>query len=89
MGKKYQVIIFKLNKYKSLEYFANIWFAGGWQKVDADKPENMLSRSGCVISYADYHIVYMSKLQTKIALSMAETKYTALSQSIREVISLI
>ena len=48
-----------------------------------------LSRTGYVIFYADCPVVYISKLQTEIALSTAESEYIALSQAMRDVIPLI
>ena len=62
-------------------------FAGGWNHNDADNAENLMSRTGFVITNCP--IYWSSKLQTEIALSTAEAEYIALSQSLREVIPLM
>ncbi len=64
-------------------------FIGGWNQADADNPENIMSRTGYNIQYMGCPIGWCSKLQTEIALSMAEAKYIALFQSLQEVILLI
>jgi hypothetical protein len=55
----------------------------------ASDAENVLSRTGYVIMYANCPILWVSRLQTKIALSTADAEYIALSQALRDVISLI
>ncbi len=79
-------IIYKPDKSLGLECFVDANFAGGWNQADADKPENLMSRTGYVIQYAGCPIGWSSKLQTEIALSRAEAKYIALSQSLQEII---
>jgi len=64
-------------------------FAGGWSSADTDDAENVMSRTGYVIMYANCPIFWASKLQTKIALSTAEAEYIALSQALREAIPLM
>ena len=58
-------------------------------QVDADNPENLMSRTGYVIMYAGCPILWCSKLQTEIALSTTEAEYIALSQAVREVLPLM
>ena len=64
-------------------------FVGGWQKIDNGNPNNMLSSTGYVMSYANCPVVLSSKLQTKIVFSIADAKYIALSQVMPDVIQLI
>ena len=64
-------------------------FTGGWIQADASDAENVLSRTGYVIMYANCPILWVSRLQTKIALSTADAEYIALSQALRDVIPLI
>ena len=64
-------------------------FAGGWDQTDQHDASNLMSRSGFIIKYADCPINLSSKLQTEIALSMAEAEYIALSSSFHEVIPLM
>ena len=54
-----------------------------------DDPTTAKSRTGYVINYAGCPLIWSSKLQTEIALSTVEAEYIALSQSLREVISLM
>ena len=56
---------------------------------DASNAENGLSRTGYVIMYANSPILWVSRLQTEIALSTAEAKYIDLSQALCVVIPLI
>ena len=49
----------------------------------------MLSRTGYVIRFMGCPIVWVSKLQTEIALSTTEAEYIALSQAMRDVIPLM
>ena len=72
-----------------MECHVDAGFAGAWDKADADNPDNVLSRTGYVISYAGCPLIWCSKLQTEIALSTAEAEYIALSQSMREVLPLM
>lgn len=60
-------------------------FTGEWDQNDPDNPDNLLSRTGFVISYAGCPIIWMSKLQTEIALLTAEAEYIAQSQAMRNV----
>ncbi len=54
--------------------------------ADSENADNVLSRTGFVIRYANCPIVWCSKLQTKIALSTAEAEYIAISHALRETI---
>ena len=64
-------------------------FAGNWNAVDSLNPENVLSKSGYVIFYANCPIHWVSKLQSEIALSTCEAEYIALSQAMRDVIPMM
>jgi len=64
-------------------------FAGGWDKNNSGNPEAILSRTGYVLMYTKYPVLFCSKLQTEIALSTTEVEYIALSQATREVIPFI
>ena len=82
-------IIFQPDKSKGLEVYVDADFAGGWSNADSNDAENVMSRTGFIIMYANCPIYWCSKLQTEIALSTAEAEYIALSQSLREVLPLI
>ena len=61
-------------------------FAGAWDKEDSADPSSVYSRTGYVIMYASCPILWVSKLQTEIALSTTEAEYIALSQAMRDLI---
>ena len=48
-----------------------------------------MTRTGYVIFFANCPIIWASKLQTEIALSITEAEYIALSQSLRDAIPLV
>ena len=48
-----------------------------------------MSRTGYVIKYANWPVLWCSKVQSEIDLSTTETDYIALRQSMREVIPFI
>ena len=88
-GTKNKGIVFQPNSERGLECYVDADYAGGWSKVDAQNPENVLSRTGYVIFYAACPLVFMSKMQTEIALSTAESEYIACSTAMRDIISLM
>ncbi len=82
-------IIYKPDKSLGLECYVDADFVGGWSQADSDNAENVLSRTGYVIMYANCPIHWVSRLQTEIALSTAKAEYIALLQALRDVIPLI
>ncbi len=79
-------IIYKFDKSKGLEDYVEEDFSGSWSAADSEDADNVLSRTGFVICYANCPIVWCSKLQTKIALSTAEAEYIAMSHALCEMI---
>ena len=86
-GTKDKGINFKPDLKKGVQCFVDADFAEGWAKADANNPDNVLSRTGFVIFYANCPLLWASRLQTEITLSTAEAEYVALSTAMREVIS--
>ena len=82
-------IIYKPDRSQGLKCYVDADFAGGWTQADASNAENVLSRTGYVILYASCPILWVSRLQTEIALSTVKAKYIALSQALCKVIPLI
>jgi hypothetical protein len=60
-------IIYKPDITKGLEYYVNTDFMVGWSQANADNAENILSKTGYVIMYANCPILWVSRLQTEIA----------------------
>ena len=89
MKTKDKGIIFKPEKNKGIQCYVDADFAGCWNSMDAENVANVLSRSGYVIMYAGWPLVWSSKMQKDIALSTTEAEYIDLSQSMQEFIPLI
>ena len=68
-------MIYKPDRSKGLECCVGADFARGWTQANASNAENVLSRTGYVIMYASCPILWVSWLQTEIALSTAEAEY--------------
>jgi hypothetical protein len=75
-----------VDKSKGLKVYADTDFAGGWCAADSENADNVLSRTGFVICYANCPIVWCSKLQNESALSTAEAEYIAMFHALRETI---
>jgi hypothetical protein len=79
-------VIYKVDKSKGIEVYVDADFTSGWVSADADNADNVLSRTGSVICYAIYPLIWCSKLQTEIALSTAEVEYIAMSHALQDTI---
>ena len=79
-------IIYKVDKSNGIEVYVGADFAGGWISADSENADNVLSRTGFVICYANCPLIWCSKLQTEIALSTAEAEYIAMSHASRDTI---
>ena len=79
-------MIYKVDETKGLDVYIDADFAGGWNAIDSDNAENVMSRTGFIISYVNYQVVWSRKHQTEIALSTAEAEHIALLQALHEVI---
>jgi hypothetical protein len=75
---------------QSLECYADASFGGDWHRPTAafDKTTARSPRTGYLLTYCGCPIVWASKLQTEIALSITEAEYISLSSALREVIPL-
>jgi Reverse transcriptase (RNA-dependent DNA polymerase) len=72
----------------SLDCYVDADFAGLYGVEDNDDPVSVKSRTGYVLLLADCPLIWVSKLQTEIAVSTMEAEYIALSQSMKELIPL-
>ena len=61
-------------------------FAGNFAVENSHDPVSVKSRTGYVIMYRGSPLLWVSKLQTQVALSTMEAEYVALSQSMRDLI---
>ena len=83
-------IIMKPKGEPIIEIYADADFSGNWNKATASKdPSTAKSRTGYVVMFANCPIIWVSKLQTQVALSTTEAEYISLSQSLRDGIPLV
>ena len=83
-------IILKPDRTKSLESFADADFAGNWYQDTAEYDASTAkSQTGFIMLYADFPVLWCSKLQTQVTLSTTEEEYVSLSHSLRAAIPLI
>jgi hypothetical protein len=61
-------------------------FAGAFAVEHSQDPASVKSRTGYIIMYRGVPLLWVSKMQTQIALSTMEAEYIALSQSMRDLI---
>ena len=84
-----QGIAMKPDRSQGLTCYVDADFAGNWTQEQALDPRACLSRTGCVIFYANCPIIWHSKLQSTVALSTTEAECAALSTATRDVIYFI
>jgi hypothetical protein len=78
---------FKPDRDKGFEWYCDADFSGDWNKHLAPfDPSTAISQSGWIVFYAGCLIIWVSKLQTQVALSTTEAEYIAMSQSLRDVL---
>ena len=88
-GTKDKGIVMKPEGEPLLEVYADADFSGNWNKNTAEFDSSTAkSRTGFIIYFAKFPIMWTSKLQTQIALS-TEAEYMALSSALKEAIPLM
>ena len=68
----------------TIDCYPDADFAGLWSHEHPQDPHCVRSRTGYVITLAGCPVLWVSKLQTEIALSTMESEYVALSQSCKD-----
>ena len=61
--------MFNLSKKTVVDCYADAYFAGLWGHGDPQDPICERSRTGFVVTFANCPLLWVSKLQTEIALS--------------------
>jgi Reverse transcriptase (RNA-dependent DNA polymerase) len=74
------------NSSQTVDCYVDADFAGNFSAELPDNPESVKSRTGYLILYRGSPLLWVSKLQSLIALSTMEAEYVALSQSMRDLI---
>lgn len=72
----------------NLDMYVDADFAGMWHQEHSALRDNVLSRTGYIITFCGCPIHWTSKLQSEIALSSTESEYIALSMATRELLPL-
>eukprot|EP00957_Ditylum_brightwellii_P179433 13669163-Ditylum_brightwellii.AAC.1 len=64
--------IYKTDPSLGIQCYVDADFASGWNKADAENPENFMLQTGFTIMYAGCTTLWQSRPQTKVVLSTAE-----------------
>jgi hypothetical protein len=76
------------NSSLGLDCYVDADFAGLWGSDDPQDPITAKSRTGYVLCLSQCPILWISKLQTDIALSTMEAEYNALSMAMKDLLPL-
>ena len=71
-----------------MDCYADADFVGLWGHENPQEPIFTRSRTGFVITFSNCPMLWVSKIQTYIALSTLHSEYVALSRSFRSLITL-
>jgi hypothetical protein len=85
-GTRDKGIYFQPNRSNQIDCHVDVDFAGLFGVEDGQDIVSVKSRTGSVIFFCGIPLLWVSKLQSLIALSTMESEYVALSQSMRDLI---
>ena len=85
-GTKNRGLRFKPDEQLKLDCYCDADFAGLYNVENKQDPVCVKSRTGYCLTLGNCPVIWVSKLQTEIALSTTEAEYIALSQSMRDLI---
>ena len=77
-GTSTQGLITKLDQEMGTKCYVDTNFTGGCNQEEGKDPGSVLSRMGYVITYVNFPIIWVYRLQTGIALGTTEADYIAL-----------
>ena len=78
-----------LKSEKGLECFVDADFVGRWSINKSDDPASVYSRTGYIIEYKKFPILWAFKLQSEISLSTTEAENIEMSHAMREIIPMM
>ena len=81
-------IVIKPSQKIMMDLYADTDFAGLWNAEDLNDPICTKSRTGILLTIGNVPLLWKSKLQTETALGTMESEYIALSQGMRELVSM-
>ncbi len=88
-GTLYKGLILTPSDNLKIDCYPDADFAGLWNCDDKNDPHCICSQTGYIICLLDCPVLWISKLQTEIALSTMEAEYVALSASCRDLFLMI
>ena len=87
-GTRERGLIMKPADHLGIDCYVDSDFCGLWKSENPADPISVRSRTGYVITLGGCPLTWASKLQTDTATSTMHAEYTALSQSLRELLPL-
>ena len=87
-GTKYNGMVFNPPKKLVVDCYTGAGFAGLWGHENIQDPIYAMSRTGFVVKFSKFPLLWVSKLQTEIYFSTLHSEYVALYHSIRSLIPL-
>ena len=85
-GTMHEGLILQPDAALSIDCYVDADFCGLWGTESSNEITSAKSRTGFVITFASCPLLWVSKLQTEVALSTTEAEFIALSQAMRELI---
>ena len=89
IGRNHVEIEVTIDFNKAFVAFADSDLANGWNNLDADNIDNLLSLIGSIVCMFEIPITWCSRLQTRIALCSTEADHSALSMCIRDIAPIV
>ena len=71
-----------------VDFYANVDFDGLWGHENPQDPICARIRTGFVVTFSNFPLLWVSKLQTDTALSALYSEYVAISHSVRALLPL-
>ena len=87
-GTKDNGLVFNPPKKLVVDCYADADFAGLWGHEDPQDHICARNKTGSVVTFSNCPLLWVSKLQTYIALSILHSNYVSLSHSVREFLTL-
>ena len=87
-GTKDNVLLFNPFKKLVVDCYDDADFAGLWGHENPQAPICGRSRTGFVVTFANCPLLWVSKLQTEIAISTINSEYVEFSHSVRALLTL-
>ena len=87
-GTKDNGLVFNPSKKLMVDCYADADFTGLWGHEDPQDPIYASSRTGFLVNFSNFHMLWVSKLQTEIDLSTLHSEYVEFYHSVRVLLPL-